>query len=235
MEPGPKIAYIAALIGDPARASMLSALMGGKALTASALAEVAGVSAPTASGHLNRLMDGGLIEGFKQGRHRFYNLAGPLVGQLLETAMAVAQEGPAQYRPRWGGPSRLRLARTCYDHLAGRVGVAIASSLSRRGLVDMASEFGRITESGVAAFAEIGIDMDVLKAQRRPECRPCLDWSERRLHLAGGIGKALLVRLHELAWFRAIPGTRALDVTEDGFRGLSEMFEISRGELLTDL
>lgn len=106
MESGPKIAPIAAPIGDPARASMLSALMAGKALTASALAEVAEVSAPPASGCLNRVKDSALIEGYRQGRHRFYSLAGPLVGQLLETIMAVAREGPAQYRPRWSGPNQ---------------------------------------------------------------------------------------------------------------------------------
>src|SRR3712207_6460155 len=148
MQAGPHIAQIAALVGDPARANVLSALMGSRALTASELAYAAGVTPQTASSHLGKLAEAGLLALEKQGRHRYYRLASPLVGRMLESIMAVAEAGPTRYRPHWKGGEALRTARTCYDHLAGRLAVGIADALVARGHAVLASDGGEVTAAG---------------------------------------------------------------------------------------
>ena len=214
---------IAALAGDPARAGMLHALMDGRALTASELARVAGVTPQTASGHLARLAVAGLLAVEKQGRHRYHRLASPAVAQMVEGIMQVAS-GLGTPRPRLVvGPRdmALRAARTCYDHLAGRLGVALADALVAGGQIELASDGGIVTEAGIAFFSRIGINLDgfVNRSGRRPACvlcRPCLDWSERRSHIAGTIGAALCAHSFESGWIHRNSGTRAVTITPKG-------------------
>lgn len=193
MKDGPNIAGIAALIGDPARANMLSALMDGRALTVSELAQAAGVALPTASGHLSRLEAGGLLTAEKQGRHRYLRLSGSDVAETIEALMGLAHRTGAT-RVRTGPrDAALREARICYDHLAGERAVALTQSLAERGLMvdDALSDTGRLW------FAERGF---VAGPGRRPFCRTCLDWSERRPHLGGGLGAAILNRALDKRW-----------------------------------
>ena len=225
MQAGPHISQIATLVGDPARANMLSALMDGRALTATELAYLAGVTPQTASSHLSKLAEAELLSQAKQGRHRYYRLASPLVGQMLESIMAVAETGPARYRPHWKGGEALRAARTCYDHLAGRLAVGIADALVAHGHVVLADDGGEVTAAGQMHLADLGIDIGAIAArQRRAFCRPCLDWSERRPHLAGAVGAALCARAFELGWIERIKDSRAVSVTRAGSHGFAQAF-----------
>ena len=216
-----RIAATAALLGDPARANILAALLDGRALTAKELAYAAHVTPQTASGHLAKLSEGGLLTAAKQGRHRYYRLASPLVGQMLEGVMAVA--GAEQGRSTWRGSEALRTARTCYDHLAGRLGVALADALTGRGHVALGADGGEVTETGQRFLAEFGASP---APGRRIYCRPCLDWSERRPHLAGRLGAALASRCFELGWIARQRDTRALAVTTAGRDGFQDTFGI---------
>jgi DNA-binding transcriptional ArsR family regulator len=214
MKDGPIIASVAALIGDPARANMLTALMGGRALTASELAEVAGVTLPTTSGHLAKLADAALVAVEKQGRHRYYRLHSGDVAEVLEKLMGLAQRSGA-VRVRTGPRDEaMREARLCYDHLAGEQGVALLSRLFETDLLSP-GETPRLTDKGRNAFSGIGIDLDALERKRRPLCLHCLDWSERRHHLAGGLGAAILDRSIALGWIKRGEG-RTLIVTSSG-------------------
>jgi DNA-binding transcriptional ArsR family regulator len=224
-----RFAEISSLAGDPARAAMLHALMDGRALTASELARVAGIAPQTASGHLGRLVEAGLLAVEKQGRHRYHRLATPSVAGMLEAIMQVAAElSPA--RPRLTvGPkdAALRAARTCYDHLAGQLGVAIADAMTRGGLVELGADGGIVTGVGMRQLAAIGIDVLQLENEassrsRRVLCRPCLDWSERRPHIAGRLGAAICRLALDKAWVRRSEGTRAVTVTAAGSRALRE-------------
>ncbi len=221
---GNAVAAVAALIGEPARANILSALMGGQALTAGELAWHAGVGAPTTSGHLARLAEAGLVTLERQGRHRYYRLASGEVAQAMEALMAVAAAGPRRHRPPGPKDEALRTARTCYDHLAGRLGVAIADSLCRRGHLVLGDGAGTVTAEGRRFLQSIGIDPGAGGAGRRPVCRACLDWSERRPHLAGRLGAALLDRSLALGWIARRPDSRALTVTPAGLLGFAETF-----------
>jgi DNA-binding transcriptional ArsR family regulator len=218
-----RIAVTAALLGDPARANMLAALMDGRALTAKELAYAAHVMPQTASGHLAKLSDGGLLTGEKQGRHRYYRLASPLVGQMLEGVMAVS--GPEAPRATtWRGGEALRTARTCYDHLAGRLGVALADALAERGHVALGADGGEVTDAGLQFLNEFGATP---AAGRRIFCRPCLDWSERRPHLAGRVGAALAGRCFDLGWIKRQRDTRAVAITGAGREGFRCTFGIT--------
>lgn len=223
----PRIAEVAALIGDPARTNMLAALMDGRALTSSELSYVARVSPQTASGHLAKLATAELLAMEKQGRHRYYRLASPLVGQMLEGIMAVAG---AQRSPRPLRPSRIeaemRLARTCYDHLAGRLGVALADTLIGEGHVAFLPDGGEVTKSGFDFLSEFGISLEEGRDRRRIFCRPCLDWSERRPHIAGRVGARLCARFLALDWIRRRDNTRALQITPKGRQGFAASFGI---------
>ncbi len=199
MKDGPQIAMIAALIGDPARANMLTVLMDGRALTVSELAEAAGIGLPTASGHLAKLGAAGLLLARRQGRHRYFQLSGADVGETLESLMSLAARTGAM-RVRTGpNDAALREARICYDHLAGERAVSLMESLSRRGLISVEGT-PAMTAKGVDFFAGIGIDISRLGRTRRPVCRFCLDWSERRSHLGGSLGAAILDHLLEKGW-----------------------------------
>jgi DNA-binding transcriptional ArsR family regulator len=214
------MATTAALLGDPARANMLTALMDGRALTAKELAFSAHVSPQTASGHLGKLTEAGLLALQVQGRHRYFRLASPLVGQLLEQLMAVAGPEPPR-RTAWRGGEALRTARTCYDHLAGRLGVALADSLIERGHVTLSADGGEVTDSGRAFLHEFGAEP---AEGRRVFCRPCLDWSERRPHIAGRLGAGLAERCFSLGWIQRRRDGRALTITPAGEEGFAHGF-----------
>ncbi|MFI5024685.1 MAG: ArsR/SmtB family transcription factor [Alphaproteobacteria bacterium] len=223
MKTGPQIASLAALVGDPARANMLTALLSGSALTASELAAEAGVGLPTASSHLAKLAAGGLLAVEKQGRHRYFHLTGSDVADVLEGLMGLAaRTGQLRTRPGPKDPA-LRHARVCYDHLAGELGVELFDSLARRRLLELREGQLRLTRKGAGFVAAFGIELAALARHRRPLCRSCLDWSARRSHLAGALGAALLARFYELKWARREPGTRIVRFSprgEEQFRRL---------------
>lgn len=225
------VAQVGALLGDPARMAMLQALMDGRALTAAELAHAAGVTPQTASGHLGRLAAAHLVTVAKQGRHRYHRLATPQVARLLEGLMLVASDsvGPT---PR-AGPrdARLRLARTCYDHMAGWLGVSVADALAARGWVEIVDDAALVTPEGLHRLAALGVDVGAGSAgagRAKPLCRPCLDWSERRPHLAGRLGNALCAHCLERGWVRKRSDSRALDITPTGWNSFAEMFDIRR-------
>jgi len=228
---GNTVAEVASLIGDVARANILSALMDGRALTAGELASHAGVSASTTSGHLSKLARAELIALEKQGRHRYYRLASPEIAHAVEALMAVAAIGPKRHRPVGPRDEALRTARTCYDHMAGRLGVAVADSLCRHGHIILADGSGLVTKAGHRFFSDFGIDVEVMPPSKRPLCRMCLDWSERRPHIAGRLGASLLDRLVHLGWVAHIPNSRALKITVAGRRGFSACFQLQLNEL----
>jgi DNA-binding transcriptional ArsR family regulator len=224
MREGPDIALKAALIGDPARANILAALMGGQALTASELAREAGVTPQTASGHLAQLLDGGLLGVEKQGRHRYYRLAGPDVGGALEALMHLAVEAD-QRRVRTGPRDpALRAARVCYDHLAGARGVELFARLCDERLVALEGGLVSVTAKGEEWFGAFGIDVAQLRRSKRPLCRTCLDWSERRFHLAGSLGSRMLERLFELDFVRRVEATRIVRFTPRGDAAFAQLF-----------
>jgi len=218
MKHGPDISKLAAVIGDPARAAMLSALMSGKALTSSELAAEAGIGAATASSHLAKLLDAGLVRVRAQGRHRYWTLADAEVAQVLETLMGLAARTMGRVRT---GPKGLtskdwamRKARVCYDHLAGDYGVRLFSDLVEKDVIVELDDGISLSENSRRFIAEMGLSLK----PGRPLCRACLDWSERRTHLAGGLGAALLTRFFELGWAKRDAPTRAVHFTADGER-----------------
>jgi DNA-binding transcriptional ArsR family regulator len=226
MVSGTTIAEIGALVGDSARANILAALMGGQALTASELAWRAGVTAQTTSGHLAKLTEAALISLTRQGRHRYYRLASPLVGRMLEVMAVASAQGPPRYRPRSRIDDALQQARTCYDHLAGRLGVALADALVAKGHVVLGEDGGETTRRGERFFAKWGIDLAAAASQKRCFCRPCLDWSERRPHIAGALGAKLADRCFELDWVQRRKDSRALIITRRGTLGLDSLLGI---------
>lgn len=207
---GPNITSIAALVGDHARAQALTALMAGRALTATELADAAGVTRQTISTHLAQLVDAGLLALERQGRHRYFRIADADVAQMLEALMGAAADA-VKRRPR-PGPREpaLRKARVCYDHLAGELGVLVYERLAGRGAFALAPEGMVLTPQGRDAVAALGLDAGASAHGRRPFCRTCLDWSERRHHLAGLLGARLLGRFEELGWARRMPDSRVL-------------------------
>ncbi|WP_179381787.1 ArsR/SmtB family transcription factor [Jannaschia marina] len=229
MRHGPDIAPIAALVGDPARACMLTALMDGRALTAGELAREAGVAAQTASGHLARMEEAGLLVRRKQGRHCYVALAGEEVGRMLEAIMGVAvTSGRTRARTGPREPA-LRAGRVCYDHLAGTQAVELLEALVARGALWQEDADLTLTDDGAALFEDFGIDIRTLRTSRRPLCRSCLDWSERRFHLGGGLGAAVLLAIFERGWARREEGTRIVRFTADGLRRFRAAF-VSDGQ-----
>ncbi|MHC9296417.1 ArsR/SmtB family transcription factor [Mycobacterium sp. LTG2003] len=237
------IAALGGLLADPARCKVLLALDDGRALPASVLADEAGVSRPTASSHLHKLTDAGLLSVQTHGRHRYYRLAGPEVGALLEQLGRLAPSRPVTSLREGTRAARLRSARTCYDHIAGRLGVQIMGSLIDREVLaggdghydasrdarDALSSPGRdvpyeLTEHGRDFLARAGIR---LPSGRRPLVRYCVDWTEQRHHLAGGLGQAVLDRSLSAGWLKRVPRGRALTVTDAGRAALSEVFGVA--------
>jgi predicted transcriptional regulator len=206
---------------------MLSALMDGRALTATELAYSAGITPQTASGHLSRLTEAKLIEVEKQGRHRYYRLANEHVAHALEALAVLAVHGPPRHRPTGPRDEAMRFARTCYDHLAGRVGVALAQSLLKDGSLTEGKELFEITPSGEARLEKLGLDLSSLHKGRRAVASRCLDWSERTPHLGGALGAALMKELESREWVLRGQGTRAVTLTQAGKTGLRAQFGIS--------
>ena len=222
------VAEIGALVGDTARANMLHALMGGRALTAGELAWHAGVGAPTASEHLAKLAGAGLLALHRQGRHRYYRLASPLIARMLEGISAVgALHSPPRHRPTSRIDEALRAGRTCYDHLAGRLGVGIADALSRRGYIAFGADGGGVTPKGDKFFARFGLDLKAAAGGKRCFCRPCIDWSERRPHIAGAVGASIAERCFDLGWIERVRDTRAVAVTKPGAEGFKTLLGLT--------
>lgn len=220
----PDISRIAALIGDPVRAAMLTALMSGKALTASELARETGVTLQTVSRHLARLHDAGLIFLRREGRHKYVSLATGEVVQLLENLTGLAA-GAGHLRLRTGPKNAaLREARACYNHLAGERGTQLYDALVARGFLGGSGETCALTPQGAAFMTDFGIDLNALKASRSPMCRPCLDWSARRSHLAGSLGRALLQQFIDLGWAQRRAGTREIAFTKSGRAQFDALF-----------
>lgn len=222
MKEGPDITEIAALLGDPARAHMVGALMHGQALTAGELAAEAGVTAQTASGHLAKLQAGGLVLVAHEGRHRYYRLAGSDVARAVEalSAVAAARSG-LRTRP---GPrdAQMRACRVCYDHLAGALAVDLFERWVAAGWLSPPDE-PSLTPTGARAVAALGIAIEPLTRGRRPVCRACMDWSERRHHLGGALGAAVLAHALTSGWAHRVEGSRALIFTPNGRRQFARL------------
>jgi DNA-binding transcriptional ArsR family regulator len=217
MKEGPNIARIAALLGDRARADALTALMRDQALTATELAAIAGVTKQTMSAHLSKLLDAGLVEVDRQGRHRYFRLGNEDVARLLESLMGVAFRTGASRLISSPRDPALQRARSCYDHLAGEMGVLVYEALLRDGVLEN-PQAPRLTEKGIHWFAGIGVDTAALAQQHRSLCRPCMDWSARRHHLAGSLGTAMLSRFCNLGWVSRSNKSRAIRITQLGER-----------------
>jgi DNA-binding transcriptional ArsR family regulator len=210
MRHGPNIATIAALIGDPARAEVLASLLAGQALTATELAGRAEVTKQTMSSHLAKLVEAGLCRVEAQGRHRYYRLAGADVAELLEALMGVAFRAGAVRLVTGPSEPALRHARVCYDHLAGAVGVEACDAMLAAGI--LLNEGGSLLPGAYAAefYRSIGVDYDARKLGRRSFCRSCLDWSERRVHLAGALGASLFEQILSKGWAKRLPNSRTV-------------------------
>ena len=222
----PYIAEAASLIGDPARANMLAALLGGSAMTATELGLAANVAPSTASGHLAKLLEGRLVSVTSAGRHRYFRLASAGVARVLEDLMALALDGPPRHRGKSHCDDAMARARTCYDHLAGKLGVALADSLAARKQIVLSDEGGLVTDAGRVFLGGLGIDFDGRRKIRRTFCRACLDWSERRWHIGGAVGAALAERCFALGWTERCRDSRAITITPAGERAFDELFGI---------
>ncbi len=232
MKDGPNIVGIAALIGDHARAEILTALMSGMALTPTELAEIAGITKQTVSGHLAKLVEAGLLEVQSQGRHRYFRLAGNDVAQLLESLMNVAfRTGAVRLRSSPREPA-LRKARVCYDHLAGELGVQLYEQLAQRGAFEFQSGVLGLSPIGRRVMLELGIDAPTTHNGRRPLCRTCVDWSERRDHLAGTLGALLLQRIEQLGWGKRLPESRVFAFSRAGEEKLKAWSRGTSADLL---
>jgi DNA-binding transcriptional ArsR family regulator len=232
-----QVARIAALVGEPARTGMLLALMDGRALTANELASAGHIGAATASRHLALLVEGGLLRVERQGRHRYHRLASAEVARVLEGIMQLAAASAPSPRKVVTGPrdAQMRLARTCYDHLAGSIAVACAQRLVEDGAVVIEEDTAQVTELAAPALARLGIAMEALQDGRgkRPVCRPCLDWGERRMHLAGQLGALLCTQCLQQGWLLGKRGSRALEVTPRGAAALRDWLGTKRWRELT--
>jgi DNA-binding transcriptional ArsR family regulator len=240
------LAPVGALIGDPGRARVLRALTDGRELPASVLAAEAGVAPSTASVHLQKLVDGGLVVAERHGRHRYFRLAGPDVARALEALARIAPDAPVRSLREGTRAQAVRAARTCYDHLAGRLGVALMTGFVDRGVLtggdgrhergrarsDRPSAIGRdldyrLTDDGARRLRDLGVDVDGALAGPRAPIRYCVDWSEQAHHLSGALGAALAARMFELEWVARLPRTRAVRLTDEGRAGLAERFGLA--------
>jgi DNA-binding transcriptional ArsR family regulator len=245
---GSDIAPVAALLADRARAVMLTVLLDGRPLSAGELAKAAGVSAATASSHLGKLLDGELVSVVKQGRHRYYRLKGAEVAGVIEALSVISPSVQVRSLRQSRQAAALGQARTCYDHLAGRAGVALFDAMISGGLIeppsseeppssdehrssdeppsagDPARSAYEVTRKGEERLAEIGVDVQVVRASRRRFAGHCLDWTERRPHLNGALGAAVTARMIELTWFERGASRRSLVLTETGLAGLANVF-----------
>ena len=220
----PNVASVAFLLGDPARAAMIAALMGGRALTAKELAYWAAVNPPTASFHLAKLVRARLLAVVAQGRHRYYRLAGPEIAEVVEAIMGIAPTANIEPRRHSRDADEIRFARTCYDHLAGRLGVGMMDVLAERRVIRPAGNDFVLTKSGREFMTRFGIALDEVARSRRVFARQCLDWSERRPHIGGALGAALAERLFALGWLERRRNSRAVGITPKGRHALRKTF-----------
>jgi DNA-binding transcriptional ArsR family regulator len=225
---GSIIAEIAALVGDPARATMVSALLDGRALAASELAGAARITPQTASTHLAKLTEASLLSVVRNGRHRYFRLASPIVADMIDGIVAVALQKRPRYHPLSRHARALSAARICYDHLAGRLSVDLTDAFVAREYVVLEDEAAEITTAGTRFFTEFGIALP--HSTRRHFCRLCLDWTERRPHIAGAVGAAITKRYFDLGWMERMKGSHAVIVTSPGRRGFRETFGIDASE-----
>ncbi|MFK4443725.1 DNA-binding transcriptional ArsR family regulator [Caballeronia udeis] len=233
----PAVSSAAFLIADPTRAAMLMALADGRAQPAGELAYAAGVTAQTASSHLAKLLAGGLLSVETQGRHRYYRLAGSHVALVLENLASIASVlpgGTVRRTPRSREARELQFARCCYDHLAGGLGVAVTQALQDRAfIVATADKQFEVTHDGMAWFSAMGLDVAAVKPTRRGLARQCLDWTERRHHLAGPLGVAFMTQLCAKGWLRRLKNSRAVQVTPKGWAGLKEELGVDKRTVQT--
>lgn len=216
MKDGPDISKVAALMGDPTRSNMLLSLMDGMELTATELAATSNITKQTASSHLTRMVDGGLLSKEVQGRHHYFRLSNGDVAQAIEALLNVAESGVGK-RTRTGPKEpALRKSRICYDHLAGEMGVSMYVRMTKNGWIQTTNDSLLVTSSGWEALREIGICSDDLPKTLRPQCKTCLDWSMRRHHLAGQIGAEILKRFFDYGWAKRRSGTRIIDFSKRG-------------------
>ncbi len=226
---GPIVAEIAALLADPARATMVWALLDGRALTAGELAVAARITPQTASTHLAKLTEAGLLSMARQGRHRYFRFASPKVTDMIDGIVAVALEKRPQYRPLSRQARALNAARMCYDHLAGRLRVDLTDSFVARDYVVLEGEVAEITSAGTRFLTEFGIELPPRRSTRRHSCRLCLDWTERRPHIAGAVGAAITKRYFALGWMERVNRSHAIIVTPVGRRGFLKTFGVDAG------
>ncbi|MEE9454112.1 MAG: helix-turn-helix domain-containing protein [Paracoccaceae bacterium] len=226
MKEGPNITTIAALIGDPARANMLTALMSGKALTASELANEAGVTPQTTSAHLAKLLHGGMVSARKQGRHKYFTLANNHVADLLEQMMGLAAHSGHMRLQTGPKDPAMRFARACYNHLAGERGVHMYDYLMQNACLEISNGDLSLTMQGRTLMQSIGIDLRQLETARRPLCKPCLDWSARRNHLGGALGVALLTQFEALSWVKRTESSRIVSFTARGKAEFARLFPL---------
>ena len=219
------LAETASLVGDPTRAAMLMTLMDGRALTAGELARAGGVTAQTASGHLAKMLEAGLLALEAQGRHRYYRIASPAIAGMLEAMMVAAAPPPIRTGPR---DAAMRRARICYDHLAGEISVAIADAMIARGQIDLGADGAALTEAGRVLLDQMGVELPPCsEAKGAIFCRPCLDWSERRHHIAGSVGAALYRSFLSRGWVRRLESSRTVNFTPPGHEALRRYFGIA--------
>jgi DNA-binding transcriptional ArsR family regulator len=231
MGSAPDFSYVAKLIADPSRAAMLDALLGLDGLPVNELARKANISLQTASGHLAKLVEGNLVLVEKYGRHRYYRIASSDVAQAIETLSVIAPQPKVNSLREFSHAEKIRNARTCYDHLAGKLGVSLTQAFIEKGyLIENQDDF-LVTDKGEKFFHDFRIDLEVLRKERRYFARKCLDWSERRYHLAGSLGNAILLRLLELGWIEKLPD-RAIKISKVGKTGLYESLGIMADDKL---
>lgn len=217
------LADVARLLGEPARTRILTALLGGCAFTGKELAYFAGVTAPTASSHLSRLVAGKLLVMEKQGRCHYYRLKSADVARAIEGLMTVAAAPPTGWPPGHRVESALRDARMCYDHMAGRLGVAVCDMMLRRDYVVLVDGCGELTDAGARFLTGLGVDLEQARGAKRRYCRSCTDWTERRPHISGAVGAGLAEAFLGHKWIARIPDSRALTVTASGRKKLAEL------------
>ncbi|MEE3806266.1 MULTISPECIES: ArsR/SmtB family transcription factor [Lysinibacillus] len=222
----PNMAEVAALLGERSRATILASMMDGRFHTASELAYMAAIKPQTASFHLAKLVEGKLIKVEKQGRHRYFQLAGEDIAQFLESFLVISPPPEVRSLKQSSQMKLLQDARTCYDHLAGKLGVQLTESMVDAGYLKLEDKQFILTDEGTLFFTTFGMDLAALKRKRRSFSPACLDWSERRYHLAGALGNGLLNQLLNLGWLTRVPSIRAIKVTEKGKRGFKEVFHL---------
>src|SRR5215472_7185493 len=227
---GPIIAEIATLVGDPARAMILSALLDGRAQTASELAFAARVTPQTASTHLAKLTEADLLSVVRSGRHRYFRIASPTVAEMIYGIVAVALEKRPRHRPLNRQAHALSTARICFDHLAGRLSVDLTDAFVTRKYVVLDDEAAEITTAGARFLTKFGIQLPTLRSTRRRFCRLCLDWTERRPHIAGALGVAITNRFFDLGWMERMKRSHAVIVTPLGRLGFQETFGVDASE-----